>query len=75
MYLRVVNIILFAFEEKNLMLYNKAKEIEVISMKPTSIRLSDSLYEKVKNDADKEKRSITKQIEYILERYYGTQNK
>jgi len=55
--------------------YNKAKEIEVISMKPTSIRLSDSLYEKVKNDADKEKRSITKQIEYILERYYGTQNK
>lgn len=75
MYLRVVNIILFAFEEKNLMTYNKAKEIEVISMKPTSIRLSDSLYEKVKNDADKEKRSITKQIEYILERYYGTQNK
>lgn len=44
-------------------------------MKPTSIRLSDSLYEKVKNDADKEKRSITKQIEYILERYYGTQSK
>ena len=75
MYLRVVNIILFTFEEKNLMPYNKAKEIEVISMKPTSIRLSDSLYEKVKNDADKEKRSITKQIEYILERYYGTQNK
>ena len=75
MYLRVVNIILFAFEEKNLIPYNKAKEIEVISMKPTSIRLSDSLYEKVKNDADKEKRSITKQIEYILERYYGTQNK
>ena len=75
MYLRVVNIILFAFEEKNLMPYNKEKEIEVISMKPTSIRLSDSLYEKVKNDADKEKRSITKQIEYILERYYGTQNK
>ena len=55
--------------------YNKTKEIEVISMKPTSIRLSDSLYEKVKNDADKEKRSITKQIEYILERYDGTQNK
>ena len=75
MYLSVVNIILFAFEEKNLMPYNKANEIEVISMKPTSIRLSDSLYEKVKNDADKEKRSITKQIEYILERYYGTQNK
>lgn len=75
MYSCVVNIILFTFEEKNLMTYNKAKEIEVISMKPTSIRLSDNLYEKVKNDADKEKRSITKQIEYILERYYGTQNK
>ena len=53
MYLPVVNIILFAFEEKNLMPYNKAKEIEVISMKPTSIRLSDSLYEKVKNDVNK----------------------
>lgn len=75
MYSRVVNNIFLAFERKCQLTYNKAKENEVISMKPTSIRLSDSLYEKVKNDADKEKRSITKQIEYILERYYGTQDK
>lgn len=75
MYSRVVNNILLAFERKYELTYNKTKENEVILMKPTSIRLSDSLYEKVKNDADKEKRSITKQIEYILERYYGTQDK
>lgn len=75
MYLRVVNNIFLAFERKYELTYNKTKENEVILMKPTSIRLSDSLYEKVKNDADKEKRSITKQIEYILERYYGTQDK
>ncbi len=75
MYSCVVNNIFFAFERKYELTYNKTKENEVILMKPTSIRLSDSLYEKVKNDADKEKRSITKQIEYILERYYGTQDK
>lgn len=75
MYSRVVNNIFLAFERKYELTYNKTKENEVILMKPTSIRLSDSLYEKVKNDADKEKRSITKQIKYILERYYGTQDK
>ena len=75
MYSRVVNNIFLAFEKKYKLTKNKKKENEVILMKPTSIRLSDSLYEKVKNDADKEKRSITKQIEYILERYYGTQDK
>lgn len=75
MYSYVVNNIFLAFERKYELTYNKTKENEVILMKPTSIRLSDSLYEKVKNDADKEKRSITKQIEYILERYYGTQDK
>ena len=75
MYSCVVNNIFLAFERKYELTYNQTKENEVILMKPTSIRLSDSLYEKVKNDADKEKRSITKQIEYILERYYGTQDK
>lgn len=40
-------------------------------IKPTSIRLDEKLYERIKADADNEKRSITKQIEYILERYYG----
>jgi len=39
-------------------------------MKPTSIRLSEELYQKVKEESDKEKRSITKQIEYIVEAYY-----
>lgn len=41
------------------------------NIKPTSIRLDTKLFEKIKADAEKEKRSITKQIEYILERYYG----
>lgn len=39
-------------------------------MKPTSIRLNDELYEKIKEDAEKEKRSITKQIEHIIQQYY-----
>lgn len=38
--------------------------------KPTSIRLTEDLYEKIKKDAEKDKRSITKQIEYIIETYY-----
>lgn len=42
-------------------------------MKPTSIRLDEKLYELVKREAEKEKRSISKQIEYIIERYYGIQ--
>ena len=81
MYSCVVNNIFLAFERKYELTYNKTKEnVSYMQkawkgMEPTSIRLSDSLYEKVKNDADKEKRSITKQIEYILERYYGTQDK
>lgn len=37
---------------------------------PTSIRLSDETYEKLKADAEAEKRSITKQIEYIISQYY-----
>jgi hypothetical protein len=39
-------------------------------MKPTSIRIDDELLEKVKSDADKDKRSVTKQIEYIIQQYY-----
>lgn len=39
-------------------------------MTPTSIRLPDDLYEKIKSEADEKKRSITKQIEYIVEQYY-----
>ena len=43
--------------------------------KPTSIRLSDEIYNKIKEDSEKYKRSITKQIEYIIEKYYELQNK
>lgn len=39
-------------------------------IRPTSIRLNDEIYEKIKRDAEKEKRSITKQIEYIIMQYY-----
>lgn len=37
---------------------------------PTSIRLDNELMEKIKRDADKERRSITGQIEYMLLQYY-----
>lgn len=36
----------------------------------TSIRLNPELYDKVKEDARKECRSITGQIEYMLLQYY-----
>lgn len=39
-------------------------------MKPTSIRLSDDVFEKLKAEADHDKRSISKQIEYIIQQYY-----
>lgn len=41
--------------------------------KPTSIRLSETLYEKIKTDAERDKRSISKQIEYMIEKYYEMQ--
>lgn len=37
---------------------------------PTSIRLSQEVYERVVAEATKEKRSISAQIEYIIEKYY-----
>jgi len=37
---------------------------------PTSIRLSEDMYERIKRQADKEKRSISSQIEYNLEQYF-----
>jgi hypothetical protein len=37
---------------------------------PTSIRLEEELYKKVVEEATKEKRSISAQIEYIIEKYY-----
>ena len=38
--------------------------------KVTSIRLPDEMYNKVQTEAIDKKRSITKQIEYIIEQYY-----
>lgn len=44
--------------------------MEIRKSTPTSIRLKDEIYQKIKNDAEKEKRSISKQIEYVIEKYY-----
>lgn len=38
--------------------------------KPTSIRLSIENYNKIKKEAEKDKRSISKQIEFVIEKYY-----
>ncbi len=38
--------------------------------KPTSIRLEEELYLKIVKEAQDEKRSISAQIEYMLEKYY-----
>lgn len=44
--------------------------MEKSNINPTSIRLRKDLFEKIKKDAEKDKRSITKQIEYkIISRY------
>lgn len=40
---------------------------------PTSIRLDEKLLEKVKELAKKNKRSVTAQIEYMLEKYIEIQ--
>lgn len=37
---------------------------------PTSIRLEKELYEKVVDEAKKENRSISQQIEYLIKKYY-----
>jgi len=37
---------------------------------PTSIRLPKDLMTKIREDAMRDKRSITKQIEYIIDSYY-----
>lgn len=40
------------------------------NIQPTSIRLNKDLYEKIRQDAERERRSITGQIEYMLIQYY-----
>ena len=42
-------------------------------IKPTSIRIDAKLFERIKTDAEKDKRSISKQIEYMLDKYYELQ--
>ncbi len=42
---------------------------------PTSIRLDEKLLNKVKELAIKNKRSVTAQIEYMLEKYIEIQEK
>ena len=37
---------------------------------PTSIRLPKEMIERIKAEAEKEKRSVTAQIEYIIEKYW-----
>ena len=37
---------------------------------PTSIRIDENLYKKVVDEAQKEKRSVSAQIEYMIEKYY-----
>lgn len=40
------------------------------NIQPTSVRLDKALYERIRQDAEKERRSITGQIEYMLLQYY-----
>lgn len=40
------------------------------NIQPTSVRLDKDLYERIRQDAEKERRSITGQIEYMLLQYY-----
>jgi len=40
------------------------------AIQPTSIRLDKELYERIRVDAERERRSITGQIEYMLLQYY-----
>ena len=39
-------------------------------IKPTSIRMDEDLYAKVKADAEKERRSISQQINIIIQKHY-----
>ena len=40
------------------------------NVQPTSIRLDSELYERIKADVEKERRSVSGQIEYMLLQYY-----
>ena len=42
--------------------------------KQTTMRMSRELYDKIEQDAKEAKRSVTKQIEFIIEQYYRIKN-
>lgn len=44
-------------------------------VQPTSIKIEKDLLERIKKDAQREGRSITKQIEQMLKKYYEIQDK
>ena len=53
------------------MIYSKRGDnMEKNKIQPTSIRIDKDLYERVKADAERERRTITGQIEYMLLQYY-----
>lgn len=66
-------IIFFAKAKKNLL--KGAIRMEKGKIVPTSIRLDEKLLNKVKELALKNKRSVTAQIEYMLEKYIEIQDK
>ena len=37
---------------------------------PTSIKFDEEVYEKIKEDADKSERSFSRQLHYIVKKYY-----
>ncbi len=53
-------------------MYLKKGEFTMPKSTPTSIRIEENLYQKVVEEAKREKRSISAQIEYIIEKYYET---
>lgn len=50
--------------------YDIARGDIMKNVQPTSIRLDSELYERIKADAEKERRSVSGQIEYMLLQYY-----
>ena len=42
--------------------------------KQTTMRMDKELYDRIERDAKEAKRSVTKQIEFIIEQYYKMKN-
>lgn len=43
-------------------------------IQPTSIKLEKELLERIKSDAERDGRSVTKQIEQMIKKYYEIQD-